>query len=161
MHVSIHGSFTFILTSINRFSMSPDKWLKILFDFSKEISMLILKILPMEMNESLLVCCPLLPVCTCPPTPPPIPGPLPAILILFFGSISIKFGILSNHLDLALLQKQTEATWGPWFLLIYILSVPRVRGCQRWWQPVKPSMGQPLSTSAVFFYLSTCQYLLF
>lgn len=71
MHVSIHGSFTFILNSINRFSMSPDKWLKILFDFNKEISMLILKILPMEMNESLLVCCPLLPVCTCPPPAAP------------------------------------------------------------------------------------------
>lgn len=71
MHVSIHGSFTSILTSINRFSMSPDKWLKILFDFNKEISMLILKILPMEMNESPLVCCPLLPVCTRLPAPIP------------------------------------------------------------------------------------------
>lgn len=156
MHISIHGSFTFILTSISRHSMSPDKWLKILFDFNKEISMLILKILPIEMNESLLVHCPLFPEST-----PllPIPGPLPVILVLCFGSTSIKSGILSNHLYLALLQKQTEATWDPWFLLIYIHSVPRVRGCQSRWQPVKPSMGQRLSTSAVFFYLSTCQHL--
>lgn len=66
MHVSIHGSFTFILTSINRYSMSPDKWLKILFDFNKEISMLILKILPIEMKESLLFHLPLLPASTPP-----------------------------------------------------------------------------------------------
>ena len=32
--------------------MNPDKLLKILLDFNKEISMLILKILPIEINES-------------------------------------------------------------------------------------------------------------
>lgn len=114
MHVSIHGSFTFILTSIYKHSMNPDKWLKILFDFNKETSMLILKILPIEMNESsfsaklysLQVHL-------------PNAWSLPAILVLFFGSVFIKSGIFSNPLDLDLLQKQTEATWGPWFPLTF------------------------------------------
>lgn len=153
MHVSIHGSFTFILTSINRHSMSPDKWLKILLDFYKEISMLILKILPLAMNESLICHHPLLPAST----PPPIPAPHPPSLFFPLAQL-YKSGFCSNHLDLVLLQKQTEATWGLWFPLIYILSMPRVRGCQSRWQPVKLSIRQPLSTNAVFFCLWTCQH---
>lgn len=87
-------------------------------------------------------------------TPPPIPGPLPANLVLFFGSAVYKSGTHSNHSDLVLLQKQTEATWGLWFPLIYILSMPRVRGCQSWWQPVKPSIRRPLSTNTVFLNMT-------
>lgn len=44
-----------------------------------------------------------------------MPEILSAIPALCFGSLFIKSGIVSNHLDLALLQKQTEATWGPRF----------------------------------------------
>lgn len=104
MHVSIRGSFSFILTSINRRSMSLDKWLKILLDFTKEISMLILKILPIEMNESLIFHHLLL---LCKYTSP-IPGPHPANCALFFGSAVYKSGIHSSHSNLVLLQKQKQ-----------------------------------------------------
>lgn len=97
------------------------------------------------MNENLLQGQPPLPASV----PPPVPGLFLPSFFFFSGSMFIVSGILPNHLDLALLQKQTEATWGSLFSLIYILSLPRGQGCQSWWQPVKPSMEWPLSTNAV------------
>lgn len=70
--------------------------------------MFVLKTLPMEVNESSFST-----KLYSPKVHLPSASPLPAILVLFFGSLFIKSGIFSKALDLALLQKQTEATWGP------------------------------------------------
>lgn len=77
MHVSIHGSFTFILTSINRHSMSLDKWVKILLDFNKETSMLI-KNFSTHRQKWLPFGTLYASKCTS-----PVPQPLPAFLAVF------------------------------------------------------------------------------
>ena len=154
MHVSIHGSFNFILTSINRHSMSPNKWLEPLLVFNKEISMLILQILPTEMNESLVFHHPLLP---CKHTSS-IPGPLPANLALFFGSAIINLAS-TQITQIWLSWKNKQKLPGP--LIPTHLHSFQAKGQRvpELVQPVRPSIRRPLSTGAVFFCLWTCQHL--
>ena len=54
------------------------------------------------------------------------------------------------------LAKTNRSYLDPLFPLTFL---PKVRGYQSWWQPVKPNMGQSLSTNTVFSCLWTCQHL--